>query len=92
LDEIDKGDVARLTNYGEYLEKYPPKHVVEIVENSSWSCVHGIERWRNDCGCNSGGHPWNQQWRAPLRAALDWLRDKLAPIFESRLAAYLHDP
>ena len=92
LDEIDKGDVARLTNYGEYLEKYPPKHVVEIVENSSWSCVHGIERWRSDCGCNSGGHPWNQQWRAPLRAALDWLRDKLAPIFESRLAAYLHDP
>jgi alpha-amylase/alpha-mannosidase (GH57 family) len=92
LDEIDQGDVARLTNYGEYLEKYPPKHVVEIVENSSWSCVHGIERWRNDCGCNSGGHPWNQQWRAPLRAALDWLRDKLAPIFESRLAAYLHDP
>ena len=92
LDEIDKGDVARLTNYGEYLEKYPAKHVVEIVENSSWSCVHGIERWRNDCGCNSGGHPWNQQWRAPLRAALDWLRDKLAPIFESRLAAYLRDP
>jgi alpha-amylase/alpha-mannosidase (GH57 family) len=92
LDEIDKGDVARLTNYGEYLEKYPPKHVVEIVENSSWSCVHGIERWRSDCGCNSGGHPWNQQWRAPLRAAFDWLRDKLAPIFESRLAAYLHDP
>jgi alpha-amylase/alpha-mannosidase (GH57 family) len=92
LDEIDKGDVARLTNYGEYLEKYPPKHMVEIVENSSWSCVHGIERWRSDCGCNSGGHPWNQQWRAPLRDALDWLRDKLAPIFESRLAAYLHDP
>jgi alpha-amylase/alpha-mannosidase (GH57 family) len=92
LDEIDKGEVARLTNYGEYLEKYPPKHVVEIVENSSWSCVHGIERWRSDCGCTSGGHPWNQQWRAPLRAALDWLRDKLAPIFESRLAAYLHDP
>ena len=92
LDEIDKGEVACLTNYGEFLEKYPAKHVVEIVENSSWSCVHGVERWRSDCGCNSGGHPWNQQWRAPLRAALDWLRDKLAPIFESRLAAYLHDP
>ena len=92
LDEIDKGEVACLTNYGEFLEKYPAKHVVEIVENSSWSCVHGVERWRSDCGCNSGGHPWNQQWRAPLRAALDWLRDKIAPIFESRLAAYLHDP
>ncbi len=92
LDEIDKGTVATLTNYGEFLENHPPKHVVEIVENSSWSCVHGVERWRGDCGCNSGGHPWNQQWRAPLRAALDWLRDKLAPIFESRLKEYVRDP
>jgi alpha-amylase/alpha-mannosidase (GH57 family) len=92
LDEIDSGNVARLTNYGEFLEKHPARHVAEIVENSSWSCVHGVERWRSDCGCNSGGHPWNQQWRAPLRAALDWLRDQLAPIFESRLGAYLHDP
>ncbi len=92
LDEIERRGIAKLTNYGEFLQKHPPKHFVEIVENSSWSCVHGVERWRSDCGCNSGGHPWNQQWRAPLRAALDWLRDKLAAIFESRLKEYLRDP
>jgi len=92
LDEIERQNVAKLTNYGEFLEKYSPKHFVEIVPNSSWSCVHGVERWRSDCGCNSGGHPWNQQWRAPLRAALDWLRDRLAPIFESRLQEYVRDP
>jgi alpha-amylase/alpha-mannosidase (GH57 family) len=92
LDEIERQNVAKITNYGEFLEKYPPKHFVEIVNNSSWSCVHGVERWRSDCGCNSGGHPWNQQWRAPLRAALDWLRDKLALIFESRLKEYVRDP
>ena len=92
LDEIERQNVAKLTNYGEFLEKHPPKHFVEIVDNSSWSCVHGVERWRSDCGCNSGGHPWNQQWRAPLRAALDWLRDKLAPIFESRLQEFVRDP
>ena len=92
LDEIDRNNLAKITNYGEFLEKYPPKHFVEIVNNSSWSCVHGVERWRSDCGCNSGGHPWNQQWRAPLRAALDWLRDKLAPIFESRLKEFVRDP
>src|SRR6202140_4054307 len=92
LDEIERQNLAKLTNYGEFLEKHPPKHFVEIVENSSWSCAHGVERWRSDCGCNSGGHPWNQQWRAPLRAALDWLRDKLAPIFESRLKEYVRDP
>src|SRR5579864_9735405 len=92
LDEIERQKIAQLTNYGEFLEKHPPKYFVEIVENSSWSCVHGVERWRSDCGCNSGGHSWNQQWRAPLRAALDLLRDKLTPIFESRLKEYVRDP
>jgi alpha-amylase/alpha-mannosidase (GH57 family) len=92
LDEIERNNVAKLTNYGEFLKNHPAEDLVEIVDNSSWSCVHGIERWRSDCGCNSGGHPWNQQWRAPLRAALDWLRDRLAPIFESRLKLYFRDP
>jgi len=83
LHTIESQGFARLTDYGEYLEKHPPSHEVEIFENSSWSCIHGIERWRSDCGCCSGGHPgWNQGWRAPLREALDWLRDTLAPAFE----------
>jgi alpha-amylase/alpha-mannosidase (GH57 family) len=92
LHHIEETKLARLTNYGEFLEKHPPRYAVEIVENSSWSCVHGVERWRSNCGCNSGGHPWNQEWRAPLRAALDWLRDRLATIFEKRLAELLKDP
>jgi alpha-amylase/alpha-mannosidase (GH57 family) len=92
LEEINKGSVAKLTNYGEFLEEHPPEYIAEIVDNSSWSCVHGVERWRSDCGCNSGGHSWNQRWRAPLRSALDWLRDRLAPVFESRLKEYFRDP
>ena len=92
LDDIESNKVAALTNYGEFLEKHPPEDLVEIVDDSSWSCVHGVERWRSDCGCNSGGHAWNQQWRAPLRAALDWLSDRQAPIYESRLKNYLKDP
>ena len=92
LHHIEETKLAKLTNYGEFLEKHPARYAVEIVENSSWSCVHGVERWRSNCGCNSGGHPWNQEWRAPLRAALDWLRDRLAPIFEKRLGELLKDP
>jgi len=93
LHDIEFNGIARLTNYGQYLEDYPPTHEVEIFENSSWSCSHGIERWRSDCGCNSGGRPgWSQAWRAPLRAALDWLRDAVNPAYEQLAGRFLTDP
>jgi alpha-amylase/alpha-mannosidase (GH57 family) len=93
LQYIETKKLAELTNYGQFLEKSPPDHVVEIIPDSSWSCIHGIERWRSNCGCNSGGHGgWNQEWRAPLRAALDWLRDSLVSLYEEQAAALLKDP
>ena len=93
LDHIETQNLAKITNYGEFLDLHPPTHEVEIVEKSSWSCIHGIERWRADCGCSSGAHAdWNQQWRAPLRQALDWLRDDLTPKFERKAAALLKAP
>jgi len=83
LDYIEKDTRATLTNYAQFLSLVQPVYEAQIIEDSSWSCVHGIERWRSDCGCNSGGHAgWNQKWRQPLREALDWLRDTVAVIFE----------
>jgi hypothetical protein len=93
LAHIEEHDLARITNYGEFLELHPATHEVEIVEQSSWSCAHGVERWRADCGCNSGGRPgWNQKWRKPLREALDALRDRAATIFADVAGALLSDP
>ena len=93
LKYVEKSNLARLTNYGQYLETHPPTHEAQIHEKSAWSCVHGVGRWMTDCGCNSGGHPgWNQGWRAPLRMALDWLRDELAPLFEAKGKEFLRDP
>ncbi|MBI2821202.1 MAG: DUF3536 domain-containing protein [Acidobacteria bacterium] len=93
LSYIETNKLARLTNYGEFLERHPPTHEVEIVENTSWSCSHGIERWRSDCGCNSGGHPgWKQDWRTPLRQSLDWLRDTLAPAYEREARRFFRRP
>ncbi len=93
LHFIESEKLARLTNYGEFLENHPPTREVEIKENSSWSCSHGVERWRSDCGCHSGANPkWHQRWRAPLRDALDFLRDELARIYESKGGEFLKDP
>jgi alpha-amylase/alpha-mannosidase (GH57 family) len=93
LHQIESRDLARLINYGEYLERHPPTHEVQIFENSSWSCIHGVERWRSDCGCHSGGYPqWRQSWRAPLRQAFDWLRDIFAAAYRHRARSYLKDP
>ena len=93
LDHLDKNTDIQVTNYSAFLAKYPPQWEAQIHENSSWSCVHGIERWRSNCGCNTGGRPdWNQNWRGPLRDTLNWLRDKLIPIYETQTASLLKDP
>jgi alpha-amylase/alpha-mannosidase (GH57 family) len=88
LMEEDK--TVKLANYGSFLEQFPPQYECEIVENSSWSCVHGVERWRSNCGCN-GGKGFNQLWRAPLRKAMDELRDALIPLTEQEGAKLYKD-
>jgi alpha-amylase/alpha-mannosidase (GH57 family) len=93
LYHIETHTQSKLTVYGEYLENSKPEYEVDIVENSSWSCAHGIERWRSDCGCHTGVHPdWNQKWRAPLREAMNWLRDSLVPLYEREMDTYVSDP
>jgi len=93
LHFIETNNLAKITVYGEYLERFPPQYEVEIYENSSWSCSHGVERWRNNCGCHYGRYPsGKQQWRAPLREAMDWLRDQLAPVYQSKMSQYVSKP
>jgi alpha-amylase/alpha-mannosidase (GH57 family) len=88
---IEEGKQAKLTNYGEFLERFPPKWEAEVAEDTSWSCAHGVERWRSNCGCNGGKAGWNQEWRAPLRESLDYLRDTTAPLAEQLAAGLLKD-
>jgi alpha-amylase/alpha-mannosidase (GH57 family) len=93
LHAIESEGRACLTNYGAFLAAHPPTREVRIKENTSWSCRHGIERWRGDCGCNSGHHPgWHQRWRRPLRDAMDWLNQSLADAYAEATGELLKAP
>ena len=88
---IEENKLANLTNYGQFMNLFEAEYEIEIHENSSWSCVHGIERWRSNCGCNTGGTSWNQEWRKPLRDTLNWLRDHLAEVYEREMKFFNKD-
>lgn len=83
---------VRLPDLGDFLEQHPPTAECRIHEDTSWSCIHGIERWRSNCGCHTGGEEgWHQKWRGPLRDALDHLRDRIDEVYEERTRG-LGDP
>jgi alpha-amylase/alpha-mannosidase (GH57 family) len=88
---LEEDRTVKLTNYGSYLAQFPPEYEAEIVDNTSWSCQHGVERWRSNCGCNGGKPGWNQAWRGPLRRALDELRDAVAPLTEQEGGKFFTD-
>jgi len=98
LDKLVPQRGFTLTNYAAFLEAAPPRLRVELEvgphkEGSAWSCAHGVGRWKEDCGCSTGGPAhWNQRWRAPLRQAFDFLNERLAHVFEAEGARYLKDP
>ena len=88
----------RVSNYGEYLDEHPATAEAKLApgeegKGTSWSCVHGVARWERDCGCHTAGEAgWTQKWRAPLRAALNFLRDAAARDFEAFGAELFTDP
>lgn len=93
VDALRRDPTVSLVGPAAFREGCPPTHEVEIVESTSWSCPHGVERWRADCGCRTGGaDAGSQAWRAPLRTAIDWLRDEVAVLYETRAGDVLRDP
>jgi alpha-amylase/alpha-mannosidase (GH57 family) len=91
LEQLSRHAEIRLTNYGEFLDLHPPEWEAEIHENTCWSCAHGIERWRANCGCNSG-RGWQQEWRGPLRQSFDWLKSQVDELFVERGQELLRSP
>jgi len=92
LSEVQKSGEVTVANYSFFLSLFPPDHEVRLIEPSSWSCAHGVERWRGNCGCGSEIHPgYNQEWRTPLRNSLDWLRDRVAEVYAAEAGEVFAD-
>ncbi len=92
LRRLEEDPGLTLANYGRFLELFPPRYEVEIREGTSWSCAHGLERWKSDCGCRAGGWEQHQRWRAPLREGLEQMKAALDDLFEEKGAPFLKDP
>ncbi len=93
LRHLQEGSEVRLTNYTAYLADNPPRDQVEIIAPSSWSCPHGVNRWKGGCSCGASGDPrWGSEWRKVLRDSMDWLRDKTSQLYAEAGGRYLLDP
>ena len=93
LDALSRRSDVRVENFATFHARQPPQEEVGLVSPSSWSCPHGVERWRTECGCRAAPERGlHQRWRAPLRAALEWLAGELHAIFEREGKARFGDP
>ena len=93
FEELERDPSAQIVNYGWFLSSFPVVAEVEVLERTAWSCAHGLGRWSDDCGCHLGGEPgWTQKWRAPMRKALEYVRDGLAVHFETQMSKLCTDP
>jgi hypothetical protein len=83
---------TRVENYAAWLARHPAEHPVSVRAPTSWSCAHGIERWRDDCGCRvDGATSPSQAWRRPLREALTELQEALHARFAEEGAGLFRD-
>ncbi|MGE0554414.1 MAG: DUF3536 domain-containing protein [Gemmatimonadales bacterium] len=91
LDTLRQREDVRIESFGAFLARHPARHEIELVAPTSWSCPHGVERWRSDCGCRLEADT-SQAWRGPLRAGLEWLASELAAIYATEGQRYFTEP
>ncbi len=92
IDRIARRDDARIENYASIVARMGARPAAQLVSPSAWSCTHGVERWRADCGCKaSSERGWSQAWRKPLRESLTWLAGELRARWDAQAPAMFVD-
>ncbi|MDK2980368.1 MAG: hypothetical protein PWQ55_715 [Chloroflexota bacterium] len=70
-----------------WLRDHPLDQTTEVLENTSWSCHHGIERWRDVCGDAP-----DATWKKPLRDFLSGLCEAVDQVFVELSDGLFEDP
>lgn len=93
IEGLQAAERVTVENFASWLARSPATAEVGLIAPSSWSCSHGVERWRSDCGCRiAPDRATSQAWRAPLREAIDWLGAELHARYEERARQWFADP
>ena len=71
-----------------WLRENPPRRSIAIRDNTTWSCHHGVERWKGPCECTPG----NGAWKSNLRRALDRLAHDLDEVYLDTTHPLVTDP
>jgi len=88
---LQNRDDVVVTNCAEYLALHPAGGSFRLDAPSSWSCPHGVERWRADCGCRLEAQS-SQNWRGPLRSAMDFVKSHADGVYERSARSLVADP
>jgi len=86
LDGALRGQPIQATYPALWLKDHPVYHSANIHQNTSWSCSHGVTRWKGMCSCTPHGN-----WKAPLRYAFDELARAIDGQYLAVIRPYLQD-
>ncbi|NLW71672.1 MAG: DUF3536 domain-containing protein [Chloroflexi bacterium] len=69
-----------------WLKTNQVKAIADLNERTSWSCLHGVERWAGTCDCTP-----DSDWKKPMRFALNQLERWLDDVYLTALNYYFED-
>lgn len=93
--ELKKHNIIPITP-SQYILTHSPLFEAEIQkgpdgDGTSWSCSHGIRRWKGGCPCGDEGR-YDTSWRFALRASVKWMSEVVGDIYRQEAGKIFKEP